>query len=99
MSREGILYAFQLSGDDTDGNGGTWNIVWQDNEAGSVQAVNIAAVCLMPDSTSNPPLFINSFDGIENTGQLVTWFGNSMFKLHSRPPSPVPPFHSTESSD
>jgi len=84
MSTDGILYAFQLSGDDTDGNGGIWNTVWQDNEAGSVQAVNITAVCLIPDSNSNPPLFINSIDGIENTGQLVTWFNNSMPKLHSR---------------
>jgi hypothetical protein len=90
MSTGGILYAFQLSGDDTDGNGGTWNIVWQDSEAGSVQAVNIAAVCLMPDSISNPPLFINSFDGIENTGQLITWFNNSMPNLHFQ--SLFPPF-------
>lgn len=92
MRTDGILYAFQLSGDDTDGNGETWNIVWQGNEAGGLQAVNIAAVCLMVDSNSNPPLFINSFDGIEKTRQLVSWFNNSIFKLHSR----LIPLHSAQ---
>ncbi|KAE9366574.1 hypothetical protein N431DRAFT_471620 [Stipitochalara longipes BDJ] len=87
MDKNGDLYAFQLSGEDDNGNGGTWSIVWQDSEAGSISSVgvNIAAVCLMPDSSSHPPLFINVFDGIEETGKLVTWFNNTNVTV------PLPP--------
>lgn len=31
----------------------------------------------MPVTGQPPPLFINTFDGLESTGQLVTWFNTS----------------------
>jgi hypothetical protein len=80
MDTEGILYAFQPSGEDSSGNGAIWNIVWQDNDVGdiSAQGVNIAAVCLMPVDDWPPPVFVKFFESIQNTGSLVTWFNTSM---------------------
>lgn len=77
MGTDWQLYAFQISGYAKDGSGGSWNVVWQADGGGGVTAVNIAAFCLMPADWP-PPLFVNAFDLVGSTGQLVSWFNTSM---------------------
>jgi hypothetical protein len=66
-----ILYGFEISGDDDQGNGGTWDIAWQKSLEDFDEVVNIATVCL----PNTGVLFINT--GSTDTGQLVSWFNTS----------------------
>jgi hypothetical protein len=71
------IYAFQASGEDAQGNGGTWSIVWQSDKFSVSVAVNTAALCLLSIDPAPPVLFINEFDGIESTGQLISVINGS----------------------
>lgn len=72
------FYGFKISGDDSEGNGGTWNVVWQSDSVETNVAFNIASVCLLP-ADGPPPLFINAFDGNSETGSVTSVLNNSEY--------------------
>jgi hypothetical protein len=87
MGTDLIIYAFQSSGEDAIGNGGTWSVVWQSDTFLVNSAVNTAAVCLLSIDPAPPVLFVNEFDGIENTGQLISVINGSKSTLSNSIPA------------